>query len=243
MTVKKIEIGDVFPTNQGDSCTVIEYKGWDKVCVEFNDEHKHRMLVRSNHLRNGAIKNPYFPQYQGLGYIGFGRFTTGNVCHKTWSSMISRCYKKSRSVKNDSYKGCIVCPEWHNYQVFAEWYEDQNQKWQGFQIDKDILKNGNSEYCPEYCCLVPAEINAIFIGCNKEGKLPLGVSIRKSTGKFKASICLNNKPTALGDYDTPEQAHKVYMQAKIDHINKLANKWKNYIDDRVYKSLIEWGQK
>jgi hypothetical protein len=45
---------------------------------------------------------------------------------------------------------------------------------------------------------------------NKTGYL--GVSVRKN--KFHAAIKVNGKQMHLGYYDTPEEAHKVYLRAK-----------------------------
>lgn len=42
----------------------------------------------------------------------------------------------------------------------------------------------------------------------------LGVAYHKPTGLFRAIIGLNRKYTLLGYYDTPEEAHAVYLEAK-----------------------------
>lgn len=41
----------------------------------------------------------------------------------------------------------------------------------------------------------------------------LGVYKRRS-GKYRAHISINNKAINLGEYDTPEQAHRMYLAAK-----------------------------
>lgn len=42
----------------------------------------------------------------------------------------------------------------------------------------------------------------------------LGVSIRKSDGKFRARICHNRKSIYLGNFDDAESAHAAYVEAK-----------------------------
>ena len=37
--------------------------------------------------------------------------------------MIMRVYKKEEN-RNQYYKICRVCDEWHNYQNFAKWFEE-----------------------------------------------------------------------------------------------------------------------
>lgn len=45
----------------------------------------------------------------------------------------------------------------------------------------------------------------------------VGVSWHKITGKFSAYIRVNNRQIHLGLYDTPEEAHSRYAQAKEKH--------------------------
>jgi hypothetical protein len=47
---------------------------------------------------------------------------------------------------------------------------------------------------------------------NKTGLL--GVSFDKLTGKYKAQIQVSGKKKHLGSFDTPEEAHEVYLVAK-----------------------------
>lgn len=241
MKKRKIQVGETFKNKNGQECKVVSYEGWDKVLVEFNDSHKYRKTVRSNHLRNGTFKNPYAPTYADVGYIGVGTHKTGTKTHKIWSDMLNRCYSEKNMVKNRSYSDCVVCAAWCNFQNFAAWCESRKVKGVEMQIDKDIIKNGNKIYCPEYCSLVPADINALFIGSRSKNDLPLGVSIRKSNGKYKASICINGKSKALGEYDTPAEASLAYMKAKKEHIRSKAIEYRDVLEDRVFEALMNWG--
>jgi len=47
---------------------------------------------------------------------------------------------------------------------------------------------------------------------NKSGLL--GVSRLKGGGRWRARICTNGVNTLIGWYDTPEQAHEAYLDAK-----------------------------
>ena len=42
----------------------------------------------------------------------------------------------------------------------------------------------------------------------------LGVSLRKSTGRYEAHIKVGEKKVHLGYFDTAEQAHAIYLKAK-----------------------------
>lgn len=52
-----------------------------------------------------------------------------------------------------------------------------------------------------------------------------GVSFYKPTGKWKAQISVNKQKRHLGYFDTPEEAHRVYVEAKEAAI--AADKEKN----------------
>ena len=62
--------------------------------------------------------------------------------------------------------GCSTIDDWHNQSKFSEWYLLHEYRFDGWEIDKDILLKGNKIYSPENCCFVPAEINCMFVKNN-----------------------------------------------------------------------------
>jgi hypothetical protein len=48
----------------------------------------------------------------------------------------------------------------------------------------------------------------------KNSKYPIGVGLHKKTGKFRARISKNKVEIRLGYFDSPEAAHKAYLEAK-----------------------------
>lgn len=53
---------------------------------------------------------------------------------------------------------------------------------------------------------------------HKSSGLPQGVALTRRTGKpYMARIKLGDKQVYLGSYETPEEAHQAYLQAKRDH--------------------------
>lgn len=50
-----------------------------------------------------------------------------------------------------------------------------------------------------------------------------GVHRHKKSGKFQATIYVNNKPIYLGTYNTPEKAYAVYCEAAIKYHGEFAN--------------------
>lgn len=159
----------------------------------------------------------------------------------TWRNMIQRCYGEDRMPKNKSYSGCTVSSDFHDYQDFAEWYVNHEYYGLGYCLDKDIINSGNKIYSPETCCLVPMEINNLFIDRRGDrGELPIGVTHHPKTGKFVSRVSTNEGRIYLGLFKTPNEAHNAYIEFKEAYVKKIANKWRDKIDERVYKSIMSW---
>ena len=241
---KPVQVGDTFTTNQGCKIKVIYYNNADDITIEFDDEHCYQTKVTACNLRRGNVRNPYFRSVYGVGFIGVGKFKIKKDGVKTieygvWSGMLERCYSHKRQEKRPTYKDCIVCDEWHNFQVFAEWYVNQTHYGKGYELEKDWLVNNNKIYSAETCVLAPSEINNILVGSKaSKNEYPLGVSFCSRFKRFKAAVSLNNKSTHLGYFDTPEQASQAYQKAKKEYMEKVALEWKDRIDKRLFNALM-----
>ena len=233
--------------NNGERMTIVRYGDVHDIDVQFDDGTviKNRTY---DHFKKGQIKNPMTPSVNGVGYFGIGIFKSVDKngketkCHKTWVHIMERCYDSKYQEKKPTYKGCIVCKEWWNFQVFAEWYyrhfyEIENEI---MALDKDILHKGNKIYSPETCIFVPSSINSLFIKSNKvRGEYPIGVF--KEGDKFRASLCKGNgKPIYLGLYATPEEAFLAYKHAKEEYIKEVAEKYKSQIPQKLYDALMNY---
>ena len=236
-----------FLSSGGTDCVVIDYRSCYEVTVMFLDKYEHTITTNAGVLRKRAFTNPYDPTVYGVGYFGFGKYRAREVpehdkktkAYEVWRDMIKRCYSEKSLAVNPSYKGCTVCDEWHNFQVFAEWYVNQEFYGLGYQLDKDILVKGNKVYSPETCALVPREINVLLHDNSKtRGDYPLGVT--KLNHNYLVQVSINGKNKRVGRYDTPEQAYEVYKKHKELQVKDVANQWKNLVDIRVYNKLLNW---
>jgi len=232
-------VGQRYTTNQGD-LEIIAYSTSKDCDVRFDDG-----TILKNihfvHIKNGSIKNPNFRSIAGVGFQGVGKygFTKNLNISQTWKGIIKRCYGKKESFEFPTYNNVSVCEEWHNFQNFAQWFEDNNV--QGFEIDKDILIKGNKIYSPETCAFVPHEINMIFRKIQKRGRLyPTGVYKNTKKRRFQISYPLKINQDFPGYFDTPEEAWETYKKIKETHIKNLADKWKDLIDPRVYEALYNY---
>lgn len=222
---------------------IIKCETVDCYTVKFNDI-KNTIVecVQFVHIQEGNIRNPNHPSKYGVGYEGQGKFRfqldkKETKCAKNFSSMLERCYSEKWHITKPSYIGCKVIKQWECFQNFAEWY--YNNYKEGWELDKDILVKGNKIYSPETCCFVPQEINCLFTKSNNSrGELPIGVS--KNGKRYEAKCRIDGIQVPLGTYVTPKEAFEVYKLAKEREIKRIADKWRSFIEERVYQAMYNW---
>lgn len=156
-----------------------------------------------------------------------------------WSNMNRRCRAKFKE-EYPTYEHCRHT--FKDFNDFAEWCQSQvGYGVEGYQLDKDILVKGNKVYSKDTCAFVPEQVNYLFIKCDRaRGKYPVGVCQPASMSLFKAQLKIKKKTTHLGHFPTVEEAHAAYKAAKEKLIKSYAEEYKNKIDDRVYKALVEY---
>ena len=107
-------------------------------------------------------------------------------------------------------------------------------------ILKDFLSSGAKIYSRDTIVFVPKELNLFLTNRSKHrGKYLQGVSYKN--GKFVAQISIDSTYTFLGNFDDEITAHNEYVRYKINHAKVLAERWKNYIDIRVYQKLLNFN--
>lgn len=227
--------GEKIIYKNGNEAEIIRYGSNMDVDVRFKSGYiaKNRQYVS---FKNNKIKDKYFPSLYGVGYFGEGEYVANSKNLKnsqeytSWRNMLKRCYDKTYTLKNQSYIGCEVCDEWHNFQNFAKWFNEN--KWTNdfrLCVDKDILIKGNKIYSPTTCCLVGFRINSLFVNAKKtRGIYPIGVKKRSESRKFESSCSILNDDNKkhrkhLGNYDTPIEAFNAYKNFKECYIKEVAN--------------------
>lgn len=242
-------VGETRVNNFGSKIIITKYRNARDIDIYFPEyewtaEHK-----TYQDFKNGSAKCPYERRTYGVGYIGEGQFSSREngkktKLYNTWTHMLTRCYDPKYHEKKPTYIGCSVCEEWHNFQNFAQWYEENYYEIPGqrMQLDKDILVKGNKVYGPDTCVFVPQNINSLFVKSdNIRGDLPIGVCYNKQGKKYQAQCSTGTGKTKnLGLYNTPEEAFNAYKEFKEALINKIAN---NYIEDipfELYRAMINY---
>ena len=159
MSKKDGRINETRVNNNGEEMRIVRYGGANDIDVEFVKDGTIIEHKQYGNFKAGNIKHPMTPTIYGIGFVGVGKFKTCDKngkhtkCYEVWLSMLRRCYDHKYQEKHSTYKDCTVCKEWHDFQVFAQWfyehyYELENER---MTLDKDILCKGNKVYSPETC--------------------------------------------------------------------------------------------
>ena len=242
MTIE-ILVGKDYPTNRHGLVRVLEIENSRKVLVKFHNTHFEK-IVTAGSLRKGQVQDDTLA-YHGSGAVMDlqGKFAGKRTKeYALWLAMIQRCYNPAAHLKRPRYEGCEVSTYFKLYSNFAEWCGSQvGFNIQGFDLDKDLLVKGNKLYSESTCVFIPKEINIALEKANKlRGDLPIGVSYNSQRGKYAAHMKVNGRSKSLGRYATVGEAFIAYKAAKERHLKALADKWKDQIDLRAYKALINY---
>lgn len=238
--------------NQGSLMKIIEYVDSSNIIVEFQDEYKAKVKSQYCNFKSGSIKNPYYPSVYGVGIVG-NKYPVSINCIPTkeyamWMNMIKRCFYKKIKEKQPTYQNVTCCKEWLLFGNFYEWLHSQEnfkqwEKGSRFALEKDILIKNNKIYSPETCCIVPQNVNCLFLKREADrGDLPIGV---RKNGKLFSACCHNpftNKVEKLGTYQTIDdafQAYKRYKEYLIKQVAQIEYESGN-ITKKCYQSMIDY---
>lgn len=230
----------------GDSqCVCIDYRNNKDCDILFLDCGKIITHVNYENLQRGSFKSPYSKSILNIGYIGIGDgFAERPKEYTLWNDMLNRCYNTRLDRRRDvNYHNCYVSEEWHNFQNFLIWYDQNIQLYkvdEPITLDKDLQYKGNKIYSKYSCLLLPERVN-IFLTTSKHarGKFPIGVFFENDSQKYKAQCCdpLNRYGRNIGRFNSPEEAFLKYKITKEKYANDLAEYYKNKIDERAINSL------
>ena len=245
-------IGEINKNRYGSVMKIINYKNYDNITVEFDN--KFITGCSYQQFKNGSVKNLYDKSVYGVGYLGEGKYVSKEQNKKehtkqyeTWIRMLDRCYSFNYKNNFHTYIECYTCEEWHNFQNFAKWYDENIYEInnENIELDKDILFKGNKIYSPENCIFVPQKINNLFTRRNaSRGDLPIGVGIYEhDKTKYRAKCNNEKKLIYLGIHNNILDAFNAYKKYKGELIIEIAKEYKDKIPkelcDAMYKYKIE----
>ena len=217
---KTERIGAIVTNISGLQMKCIEYYNSSNISVEFENGYVVNNVQWNNFIR-GKVKNKLVTTLKD------GKLSKE---YYTWLHMLDRCYNEEIKMQKPTYKDCVCCDEWLSFDNFNKWLHLQENfniwkdlKWSA--IDKDILIKSNKVYSPDTCCLVPVNVNTLFVKCDaNRGNLPIGVFNRN--GKYEvhcANPLLNKRAILIGSYNNQEDAFLCYKQYKENLIKQIAD--------------------
>lgn len=231
MNLKQSRLCEEKISSQGCLMKIVECGDKASIIVEFQDKYKARVHTQYSNFQKGSVKNPYYPSICGVGIIGEKYPVTINCKpvkeYDAWRRMIVRCFNEQYKENRPAYKFVTCCEDWLNYEKYYEWLHSQEnfEQWYNgkrWAIDKDILNKGNKVYSPENCCLIPQNVNCLFLKREAErGKHPIGVQHTESGFLAKCRNPFLDKAIELGYYSTPEKAFEVYKDYKENIIKQV----------------------
>lgn len=144
---------------------------------------------------------------------------SGSFEHNSWSSAKSRCYNEGNA-RYSRYggRGIKLCSRWLEPagKGFKNFIEDMGPAPDNTTLDRIDV---DGDYCPENCRWADIYMQNFNQGMRKNntsGKT--GVSWSEARQKWVAAICLNNKPTSLGRFDTYDEAVAAREKAEMDYM-------------------------
>lgn len=181
-----------------------------------------------------------------------------NNAYRIYNGILARCCSAEAKRISPHYERATIYEGWKkDAELFVEWYESNYYDCMGesMQVDKDLLSSGNKEYAPDKCCILPATLNGMLANSKKHRaaiyndseNLPFGVAYDKYRKKYFSrahmNLQLGGEAIIFGYHDTPEEAFEEYKKHKEAYILVMADRYKNYIPDKIYNALLKFEVK
>ena len=250
---KSKQVGDIYNSDKYgkfEILNIFKRNNRKRAEVKFLDTGYHTTIGLSEIKENVSIKDKFSPTVCGKGFIGDFEYIgliKRDPIYKLWYAVLTRCYDEKFHIKQPTYKDCYMGNEWLGLVNFSNDLEHilgynciKDYPNIQFDLDKDILFNGNKEYSMDKCCFVPHAIN-MFIACHHRTNTSgyEGVSYNKNAHKYIAYISINDEYVYLGLYDKAENAHEEYKKAKMDRLLYYIDVKYKFLDKRIKQGLLK----
>lgn len=203
------------------------------ILIRYSDGYEESVKLSS--YTNNTVVHPLDIIIANHGYIGIGDYNKSHVSFNVWCGMLSRCY----IVEKNKDKKLTVCSEWHNFQTFAKWYEDNYYeiKDERIDLDKDILLKENKTYSPNSCCFIPMSINTMMTPLRTVNS---GIA-KGARGTYHSVNMVNGKKITHVGFLSIEDARANHIRIKRDCILSKLYNIRDYISiefyNRIYASI------
>ena len=144
-----------------------------------------------------------------------------------------------------TYKGCEISETFLDFQTFTGWHTSQiGYGNEGYQLDKDLLVEGNRMYDVSTCCLLPEQLNS-FLTFREGGRGNYAIGVSYDNARvlpYVAQMSVDGEHRTIGYYSSELEAHLAYRTAKEAEARKWASRLEAGVDVdvRVIERLKTW---
>lgn len=234
--------GKIYDTNNCGKIKILDYVSSINVKIMFV-ETGHKSKTQIGQIKRGVVKDKLKSSLFDIGYFGEGRYSRKSYekIYRTWYNMLVRCYDTKFQEKNPAYKGTTICKDWHNFQNYAKWHEENYID--DYHLDKDLLQQGveNKEYSPETSLFLPQKVNGFMSNIYSNNTSGFaGVSLHRQTKKYVVNInCfLTGKKLYLGLFSSTTEAGQTYLKARaeqVEHAKQYMRDLGHYSEEVISK--------
>lgn len=194
--------------------------------------------VRYNSFKTGGLIHPSLRYYGAPVTRGPEKEDVHTRAYYDWYNMLNKCHGPRSECR--TYDGCIICPEWYDYQNYKAWHEENFYTVDGepMVIDKDILDpyKRPKAYGSDTCLCLPQRINLAAMQ-GRNGRKAGTVRVRDC---YAARVYFGKKLRIIGIYSTPEEAFEAYKAEKEKHVRSFAKIYKDVLPEHVIQAILVW---
>lgn len=221
---KKDRLGETRLNNQGCLMKIIKYNKSSDIIVEFQDNRKTKINSRYKDFIKGSIKNPYYPTIYGVGMIGikYSAKVNGKICKEyyTWKNMLYKCYGEKYNNRYSTHNNIVVCDEWLCFENFYEWIHEQSNvnnflSGNNWLLNRNIIDKHNNIYSPETCCLIPQNVNRLFVKQNLNMEYATELALQKYK-EYKENQIKKMAEIEFSNGNISEQCYKAMLNYEVE---------------------------
>ena len=96
-------------------------------------------------------------------------------------------------------------------------------------------------YCPQNCCLVPPQVNTLFIK-RDSARSDFTIGVMQHRNKYRGHVSVNGKQLIMPVRNTVEEAFMDYKAIKEDNIKRIAKMEyeKGNITKKCYEAMMSY---
>lgn len=236
--------GTIGVNNRGSKMIIVDCRRANDLDVYFPQYKWTAYHRRYDQFKNGEIGCPYEPTVAKVGYMGEGEYvgssnTNRVVEYTAWCNILNQCYNPNNNYYS-AYggEGYTVSKEWHNYQNFARWYNENKYEIEGHDVRVAYKLSKSKVISPKTTVFAPMCIIGLL---RRSG----GITYRSCSNNYIVVLHytkLNGENHTLycGEYCTERKAKMVYKKKREELVRTLAEEYIECIPSTLYRYMKKY---